>query len=62
MSSQGREFGIRIAVQTLMPHGAARSMNISTPTPSLPPQRGRVRVGGGSICVLKDFKDFHDDF
>ena len=29
-------------------------MKISTPTPSLPPQRGRVRVGGGSICALRD--------
>jgi len=38
------------AAQTLMPHGAPQSMKISTPTPPLPPQRGRVR--GGSICVL----------
>ena len=39
--------------------GAPRMRKISTPTPSLPPQRGRsvrlvteVRVGGGSIFVL----------
>jgi hypothetical protein len=35
------------------PTRAPRNMKISTPTPPLPPQRGRVRVGGVFICVLK---------
>jgi len=33
-------------VQTLMPHRGPRRMKIITPTPPLPPQKGRVRGGG----------------
>jgi hypothetical protein len=41
------------AVQTLMPNMGTTKDENKHPLPPLPPQRGRVRVGGGSICVLK---------
>jgi hypothetical protein len=39
-----------------MPHRGTMQDENKHPLPPLPPQRGRVRVGGGSICVLNEIK------
>jgi hypothetical protein len=48
---------MNVKVQTLMPQKGTmkdEKYKLSTATPSLPPQRGRVR---GAICVLNE-RDF----